>query len=47
MERDVLGAYYPEGTYMTPADFDISHGCGGHGDSIRANDDSPTRALGH
>jgi len=34
MEREVLGPYYPEGTYMTAADFDVSHGCGGHGDSI-------------
>ena len=33
MERVVLGPYYPEGTYMTSADFDLIHGCGGHGDS--------------
>jgi len=33
MERDVLRPYYLDGTYMTPAEFDVSHGCGGHGDS--------------
>jgi len=27
-EQEVMGPYYPEGTYMTPLEFDIRNGCG-------------------
>jgi len=27
-EQEVMGPYYPQGTYMTPLEFDIRNGCG-------------------
>jgi len=29
MEKQVMGPYYPQGTYMTPLEFDIKQSCGG------------------